>query len=46
MNTVCDNCKYQKTDGRCKKPKRAWDLCGKGKSCFVTDKQKDKLVKE
>ena len=32
--TVCDKCKYQREDGRCKRPRTAWNLDIKGKNCY------------
>ena len=40
--TTCDKCKYQREDGRCKTPKRAWDIGIKGKNCY----KKSKLFKQ
>jgi len=31
--TVCDGCKYQRRDGKCMHPRRAWELEVSGKNC-------------
>ena len=35
ITTPCHGCKYLREDGRCLRTKRAWDMAGKGKSCYV-----------
>jgi len=36
VRRACDGCKYQREDGACRKPGRAWRMSGKDRSCFVT----------
>ena len=36
--TVCDGCKYQRNDGKCMRPRMAWDLAARNKICFKLKK--------